>query len=97
MVARRDHDARDMVTKHLWGYTRSDATARACLLSLTAGFRGHEAFFIVAPDTMMETSSLELARRFFPDVPVRGDLCGNRGFFDCSKAERLLGWRHDEE
>ena len=97
MVARRDHDARDMVTKHLWGYTRSDATARACLLSLTAGFPGHEAFFIVAPDTMMETPSLELARRFFPDVPVRGDLSGNWGFFDCSKAERMLGWRHDEE
>jgi nucleoside-diphosphate-sugar epimerase len=31
----------DTLSKHLWGYTRLDATARACLLSLTADCRGH--------------------------------------------------------
>jgi UDP-glucose 4-epimerase len=86
----------DMVAKQLWGYTSLDATARACLRTLTADFRGHEAFYIVAPDTMSETPSLELKQQFFPNVPVRGDLSGNRGFFDCAKAERLLGWKHDE-
>ena len=84
-----------LVIKHLWGYTLLDAAARACLLALEAGFKGHEAFYIVAPETMMETPSLDLAREHFPDVPVRGDLSGQRGFFDCSKAERLLGWKHD--
>jgi UDP-glucose 4-epimerase len=87
----------EVVAKHLWGYTRLDATARACLLALTPKFQGHEAFYIVAPDTMIDTPSLELARKYFPDVPVRGDLSGNQGFYDCSKAERLLGWKHDEE
>jgi len=29
-------------------------------------------------------------------VPVRGDLSSHRSFFDCRKAERLLGWRHDQ-
>jgi UDP-glucose 4-epimerase len=86
----------DVVAKHLWGYTRLDATARACLLALAPRFQGHEAFYIVAPDTMMETPSLELARQYFPDVPMRGDLNGNQGFFDCAKAERLLEWKHDE-
>ena len=85
-----------LVIKHLWGYTLLDAAARACLLALEAGFKGHEAFYIVAPETMMETPSLDLAREHFPDVPVRGDLGGHRGFFDCSKAERLLGWKHDQ-
>ena len=84
-----------LLVKHLWGYTSLEAAARACLLSLTADLHGHAAFYIVAPDTMMETSSLELSRRYFPDVPVRGNLDANRGFFDCSRAERLLGWRHD--
>jgi nucleoside-diphosphate-sugar epimerase len=84
-----------MMSKHLWGYTRFDAAARACLLSLRADYKGAEAFFIVAPDTGVDVPSLELARRFFPDVPVRGDLSGQRGFFDCSKAERLLGWVHE--
>jgi UDP-glucose 4-epimerase len=83
------------LAKHLWGYTLAEAAARACLLALTADFAGHEAFFIVAPDTVAGSPSLELAHTFFPEVPLRGDLSGNRSFFDCSKAERLLGWRHN--
>jgi UDP-glucose 4-epimerase len=79
----------------LWGYTSLDATARACLLALTADFRGHEVFYIVAPQTVLATPSLELKARFFPDVPLRGDLDGNRGFYNCAKAEHLLGWKHD--
>jgi UDP-glucose 4-epimerase len=85
----------DRLAKHLWGYTSGEATARACLLSLTADFRGHEAFYIVAPQTMMDEPSLVLKERYFPDVPIKGDLSGNSGFFNCQKAERLLGWRHD--
>lgn len=79
----------------LWGYTSLDASARACLLALTADFRDHEVFYIVAPRTALETPSLELKARFFPDVPLRGDLSGNRGFYNCAKAEQLLGWTHD--
>lgn len=82
--------------KNLWAYTLHSAAARACLLSLTADFKGHEVFYIAAPDTIMDIPSLELKEEFFPDVPVRGDLSGNKSFFDCSKAERLLGWKHDE-
>lgn len=85
----------DAMTKNLWAYTLSEAAARSCLLSLTADFTGHEVFYIVAPNTITDTPSLELKEKFYPDVPVRGDLSGNRSFFDSSKAERLLGWRHD--
>ncbi len=85
----------DVAAKHLWGYTRLDAAARACLQALTPKFEGHEAFYIVAPDTMLETPSLDLARQYFPNVPVRGDLSGNQAFYDCTKAVRLLGWDHD--
>lgn len=80
--------------KHLWAYTRFDAAADACLKSLDADFTGHEVFYIVGPDTTMSTPTLELARKFFPNVPVRGDLSGNRSFFDSSKAERMLNWKH---
>ena len=38
----------------------------------------------------------ELAREFYPNVPVTGDLSGNNAFFSSRKAERLLGWKHDE-
>lgn len=82
--------------RHLWGYALYEPAARACLAAITADFRGHEAFYIVAPDTTNDIPSLDLAAHWHPDVPIRGDLSGNRSFFDCSKAERLLGWRHDE-
>ncbi len=77
--------------KHLWAYTNSLAAAHACLLSLTADFRGHEVFYIVAPDTVFDTPSLELAKQHYPDVEVRGDLSGNRSFFDSSKGRAPAG------
>lgn len=83
--------------KHLWAWTHQAAAARACLLGVTADFSGHEVFFIIAPNTVADdATSLDLAQRFYPHVPVRGDLSGHRSFFDSSKAERLLGWKHDE-
>jgi nucleoside-diphosphate-sugar epimerase len=82
--------------KNLWAYTRFDSAAQACLLSLTADFKGHEVFYITAPDTIVDTPSLELKQKFFPDVPVRGDLSGYKSFFNSSKAERLLGWKHKQ-
>lgn len=93
---RHDPDRSKMLAKHLWGYTRLQAVARACLLALTAPFNGHEVFYIVAPTTMMDVPSLELKHQFFPDVPVRGDLSGNRSFYTTAKAERLLGWKHED-
>lgn len=86
----------DSAVKNLWGYTHFDSAARACLLSLSADIKGHEVFYITAPDTIADMLSLELKQKFFPDVPVRGDLSGHKSFFNSGKAERLLGWKHDQ-
>lgn len=83
--------------KNLWGYVSRRAAARAFLLGVTAGFGGHEIFFIVAPETNSFEPSLVLKEQFYPEVPLRSDLPGNQGFFNCAKAERLLGWKHDED
>jgi nucleoside-diphosphate-sugar epimerase len=80
--------------RELYGYTRGDATADACLKSLEASFSGHEVFNLVAPDTLLDTPTLEVAQRLYPDVEIRKPLVGNSSFFDSSKAERLLGWVH---
>ena len=90
------NDSDNIAAKHLWGYTRQDATANACLLGITAVFSGHQVFYIVAPDTMMDVPSRTLKEQYYPDVAVTGDLSGNTGFFNCQKAERLLGWNHPE-
>lgn len=94
-AAERQNVFRDGISKHLWGYTRYDAATRACLLALTADYTGHQVFFIVAPDTTMDTPSLELHKQYFPNVPLRRELQGTESFFDSSKAERLLGWKHN--
>jgi UDP-glucose 4-epimerase len=85
-----------VVEKQLWGYTEREAAARAFLRAATAAFEGHEVFYVVAPRTMVDAPSLELAAEHYPRVPIRGDLGGNRGFFDCRKAAEILGWEHDE-
>jgi nucleoside-diphosphate-sugar epimerase len=94
-AATRQDETNPVLAKHLWGYTSREAAARACLLALAVDLHGHVAFNIVAPDTMMDRPSLELKQQYFPDVPLRGNLDGHKGFFDCSRAERLLDWRHD--
>lgn len=88
------HEETAAQAKHLWAYTRYDAAADACLRSLDASYLGHEVFYIVGPDTTIDVPTPDLAREFFPNVPVRGDLSGYKSFFDSSKAERMLGWRH---
>jgi UDP-glucose 4-epimerase len=85
-----------LVARQLWGYTALPAAARACLLPLSADVRGHERFYVGAPRTMMVQPSAELKQRYYPDVPLRRPLAGNDGFYDCDKASRVLGWRHDE-
>lgn len=81
--------------RHLWAYTLLREAGRACLLALASEFKGHEVFYIAAPRTAMNEPSFKLAQRHYPHVAIRGDLSANRSFFDCSKAERILGWRHE--
>ena len=94
LMAKWDGNDGETKSKHLWGYTLFSAAARASLLSLTADIHGAEVFFIVGPDSTSAVPSLELARRHYPEVPVTGDLSGHNAFFNSSKAERLLGWKH---
>jgi nucleoside-diphosphate-sugar epimerase len=82
--------------RHLWAYTLIREACRACLLAVTAPFTGHAAMYIVAPRTVAPEPSLELARRYFPNTPIRGELAGQAGFFNCARAERVLGWRHED-
>ena len=84
-----------IVEKQLWGYVTHSATVRACISAVTTHEVGHEALYVVAPETMVSTPSLKLAAEHYADVPIRGEFGANRSFFDCSKAEAILGWSHD--
>lgn len=90
--------------KDLWGYVQQDSGAEAFLLAVelddvSAAWSGHEAFFITAPETVSDTDSKVLHETYWPDVPLKDgkEVSGKTGFFDCSKAERVLGWKHKDE
>ncbi|KZO98575.1 NAD(P)-binding protein [Calocera viscosa TUFC12733] len=90
-------DSAERSRKDLWGWTEPAEAARACLLALEVPWKGSEAVFIVMPThRAAEEDAHELKERFWPGVEVRtesGRLEGKQGFYDCSKAERVLGWK----
>lgn len=93
----------------LWSWSSVDAVVRACVLGLTSeGWTGAEAFHIAAQEIYypahlsndVEITALELLEQYWPGRVKRIDKawweCNpRRSFFDTSKAERLLGWKHD--
>ncbi|KAI0067247.1 NAD(P)-binding protein [Artomyces pyxidatus] len=86
---------------NLWAWVQEDAVARAILLAISGDgpWDGHERFYIVAPDIApLDSDSGALREKYYPGVAVRDgyEVNGRRGFFDCGKAERLLGWVHNE-
>ncbi len=78
--------------RDLWGWTLLSDAARACLLGLTAEFRGHEVFYIVAPTPAGGRDPAVLSLQHHPNVPWRAD--PQHGFINCQRAELLLGWKH---
>ncbi|KAF9446632.1 NAD(P)-binding protein [Macrolepiota fuliginosa MF-IS2] len=86
----------------LWGYVQQDSAADAFLLAITCDTskwsKKHEAFFIAAPETAADEESEKLMALYQPGVPVREGwkLTGRKGFIDCAKAERMLGWVHKD-
>ena len=79
--------------KQLWGYTDLTDAARACRMALEADWQGHEVFFITAADTSLALLTREAIAATLPGVPLRAELPGFASAFDCSRAERLFGWR----
>ena len=80
--------------RNLWGWTLISEAARASRLAVEATFKGHEIFNIMAPRTTSSNPTLAMAQHTYPNVPFRRAVKGTDSLFDCSKAERLLGWVH---
>lgn len=92
-IASRLRKRPDAGSKDLWGYTPMPAAARACLNAVARDLGGCEVCYVVAADTWRPEPSQSLRDRYYPDVPVRGDLSGHKSFFDSSKAEEVLQCR----
>ena len=84
----------DSNAKQLWAYTLAESAARACLAIIDAPYVGHEVFYIVSPTTVMAEKTSDLIAQWHPQTRVTKPLGDHEGMYDCSKAERLLGWKH---
>ncbi len=80
-----------------WGWTDRGDAARACRLAIEKEWEGHEAFFINGRDTILSVPTEEAIQQVYPDSPIRKPLPGFASALDPSKAERMLGWRHEKE
>jgi nucleoside-diphosphate-sugar epimerase len=78
---------------NLWAYIDAGDAAAGFVAALEAPVEGVAAVYLAAPDTFMETETMELVRRTFPGVEVRRELNGHQSVIDCEAAQRLLGFR----
>jgi UDP-glucose 4-epimerase len=83
--------------RDLWGWVSFDSAAAAALLALHRGRPGHSVYNIVAKRTGSCTPSAELARRWYPEVPIDGFLPGTASFYSTNKALAELGWDAGDE
>jgi hypothetical protein len=87
--------------RDLWGYVQEDAAAEAFILAASdesGRWCGHEVFFIAAPSAAAAEDIDILKQTYYPEVSwlvkEEKDMSHKTGFFNCEKAERLLGWVH---
>jgi nucleoside-diphosphate-sugar epimerase len=78
---------------NLWGYVDARDCGEACRLAVETAPPGHESMIIAADHTIMDVPSAELLARYFPEVPVRGDVKGFQSLLLSAKAARLIGYR----
>jgi len=77
-----------------WTYIDVRDAAASCRLAMESHMTGHEAFYIAAPITPLGDPVEELLAKYYPgDYPVAAHIHGSTSPIDCSKAERMLGWK----
>jgi UDP-glucose 4-epimerase len=87
------HDHREFAGV-LWTYVDVRDVAVSCRLAMEKALPGHEAYYINAPNIMLDTPIEALLAECYPgDYPVADHIRGNASPVDCSKAERMLGWK----
>ena len=93
MHKRRESSA-DAPDGAFWTYVDVRDVAASCRLSMEYNTPGHEAFYITAPNIYLAEPVEELLATHYPgDYPVADHIKGDASPVDCSKAERLLGWK----
>jgi len=77
----------------LWAYIDVRDAARACRLALEVNFSGHQAFNICASESFMEAPTVELLKKYLPEVKAMRPISDWESGYDVAKAKRMLGFQ----
>ena len=87
----------------MWTWVASEDCGRAHRMLMEAGLRDpcplpeHDVYLVNADDTTALEPSLELVRRFRPDLlPLVRDLKGHCSFISTARLQAAVGWHHQE-
>jgi nucleoside-diphosphate-sugar epimerase len=90
---RQDKSRSTVLFGVFWTYIDVRDAATACRLAMEYVQPGHEAFYIAAPDILLDQPVEELLAEFYPgNYPMAEHVQGSISPIDCRKAARLLGW-----
>jgi nucleoside-diphosphate-sugar epimerase len=79
---------------NLWAYVDARDVALSCRLAIESPRAGYDAFYIAAPDTLMQEPTLDLVNRYFPELDRFAEGFGGRmSTLDVRRAAEVLGFR----
>ena len=78
---------------NLWLYVDARDVGQACRLSLESDLKGYQDFYIAAPDSFMETPSIELVKAFYPNTEIRSSFGGRDSLVSSQKAGHMLAYQ----
>lgn len=78
---------------NFWAYIDDRDAAQAAEKALTADYEGSHPLFVVNDQNSTGYSSAMLAKLYFPDVPIRGNIEGANSLVSIEKAKSLIGYQ----
>jgi nucleoside-diphosphate-sugar epimerase len=79
---------------NLWAYVDGRDVALSCRLALESVPAGFDAFYIAAPDTLMQEPTLALVKRYFGEIgQVEAAFGGRMSPLNCQHAAQALGFK----
>lgn len=78
---------------NLWSYIDVRDAAQSIRKAIETEFKGMDTFIITNDDTVMDTSSEELVKEYYPNMKINGELTENQTLLSNEKAKRILGYQ----
>lgn len=90
----RTQEERAQAFNAFWTYVDVRDAALACRLSVERTTPGHEPYYIIAPETMVDLPSIDLLKQYYPDVrTIKEGFGGRMSPADPTRAAEALGFK----